>query len=103
MHDSVYDIAGDDPRMAKYLRLLLVGLAKGPNRELAELAEGVLDGSVDLRQAAASDAYDHHFDGAFTAAYDDYQSLDSGQREALEREGSAQLNALLEDTTDIRR
>lgn len=57
MHDSVYEIAGDDPRIAKLLRARLSRLAEGPAGPLQEMAESVLSGHQDLRLAAESDAY----------------------------------------------
>ena len=52
MHDSAYDLAGGDARKAKLLRVSLQKLADGPDGALKEMAEGVLRGELDLREAA---------------------------------------------------
>ncbi|AGZ43033.1 hypothetical protein [Actinoplanes friuliensis] len=97
MHDSAYEVAGDDPRLAKLLRVSLTKLAEGDDPLLREMAEGVLDGSVDLRRAAMSDAYDAGFDAAFSQFRDHYDSLDQDQREELAAETERQLDSLLDD------
>lgn len=43
MHHSVYDMAGDDPRIAKFLRTTLTKLADGDDPLMREMARGVLD------------------------------------------------------------
>jgi hypothetical protein len=96
MHDSVYEIAGDDPRMAKLLRASLAKLAAGPEGPLREMAEGVLNGEVDLRQAAMSDAYGDELGAAFGRFWSRYEQLDQRERDDLVRQTEEQLDELLD-------
>ncbi|OJF13004.1 hypothetical protein [Couchioplanes caeruleus] len=96
MHDSVYDLAGDDPRIAKFLRTALTQLADNPDPPLREMAQGVLDGHVDLRQAATSDAYAASFNEGSRAFWSYYDNLDETERQELARTGKHQLDTLLD-------
>jgi hypothetical protein len=96
MHDSAYEIAGDDPRMAKVLRASLQKLADGPDGLLKEMAEGVLRGEVDLRQAAMSDAYGQELGDAFDRFSTYYTDLDQAERDRLVADTEGQLDDLLE-------
>lgn len=97
MHDSVYDVAGGDRRVVAFLRKTLTGLADSPDPKLRELAAGVLDGSLDLRQAMNSDVYTDSFTAASEDFFTYYDSLDEGERLALERSGREQLDTVLEE------
>ncbi|WP_067508268.1 hypothetical protein [Actinoplanes sp. TFC3] len=97
MHDSVYEIAGDDPRIAKFLRTTLTQLADGDDPLMREMAKGVLDGSVDLRQAATSPAYDASFSAAADSFWSYYEGLNEDERQELARSGSSQLDVLLDE------
>ncbi|MFI5938141.1 hypothetical protein [Actinoplanes sp. NPDC051494] len=96
MHDSVYDIAGDDPRIAKYLRTSLTALANGSDPLLRELAEGVLSGQVNLRDAVASDVYDEAVGSAFERFSTHYDQLDADEKARLTSEAGQQLDELLD-------
>jgi hypothetical protein len=96
MHDSVYDIAGDDPRKAKLLRASLQQLADGPDGALKEMAEGVLRGEVDLRQAAMSDAYGPQLGAAFDRFSTYYSELGQAECDELVATAERQLNELLD-------
>jgi hypothetical protein len=96
MHDSVYDIAGNDPRIAKLLRLNLAKLAAGPDGPLKEMAEGVLDGHVDLRHAALTDTYGTELGTAFHRFQVYYQDLDAADRDQLTAATQQQLDHLLD-------
>lgn len=96
MHDSVYDIAGDDSRIAKLLRVSLTKLADGPDGPLKELAEGVLSGHVDIRQAAMSDACGDELGAAFDRFSSYYEQLDQDERVALVEKAERQLSVLLD-------
>jgi hypothetical protein len=98
MHDSVYEIAGDDPRVAKALRAGLTKLADGPAGPLREMAEGVLDGGLDLRRAAMSDVYGAELGTAFGAFWSHYETLDEEQRAELTGNAERQLDAMLDET-----
>lgn len=103
MHDSVYDLAGDDPRIAKSLRASLTKLAEGPDGLLKEMAEGVLHGEIDLRQAALSEAYGNEIGVAldkFTVYYD---TLDQDERNALAGQAEEQLDILLDGPATLSR
>lgn len=97
MHDSVYDIAGDDPRIAKFLRSSLTALARGDDPILREMAEGVLAGQVDLREAAASEAYGEALGRSFERFQDHYDQLDDDEREQLVARAGRQLDDLLDE------
>jgi hypothetical protein len=96
MHDSVYELAGDDPRMAKLLRASLTKLAAGADGPLREMAEGVLSGHVDLRQAAMSDTYGDELGSAFGRFWSHYEQLDQRERDELVRQTEVQLDELLD-------
>jgi hypothetical protein len=96
MHDSVYEMAGDDPRLAKLLRASLTKLAAGPDGLLKELAEGVLSGHVDLRQAAMSDTYGDELGSAFGRFWSHYEQLDQQERDELVQQTAEQLDELLD-------
>lgn len=96
MHDSVYDLAGSDPRKAKLLRASLQQLADGPDGVLKEMAEGVLRGEVDLRQAAMSDAYGPELGAAFDRFSTYYTELDQDERDQLVATAERQLDELLD-------
>jgi hypothetical protein len=98
MHDSAYDIAGGDPRKAKLLRASLQKLADGPDGLLKEMAEGVLRGEMDLRQAAMSDAYGPELGSAFDRFATYYVALDQAERDQLVATTEDQLNELLDTT-----
>ncbi len=97
MHDSVYDIAGGDPRIAKLLRLSLAKLAAGPDGSLKEMADGVLDGNVDLRHAAMSGTYGSEIGTAFNRFWTDYQHLEPADRDQLAADAQQQLDELLDE------
>jgi hypothetical protein len=97
MHDSAYDIAGTDPRKAKLLRASLQKLADGPDGLLKEMAEGVLRGEIDLRQAAMSDTYGPELGNAFDRFATYYTALDQSQRDLLVATTEHQLDKLLDD------
>lgn len=96
MHDSVYEIAGD-PRLAKFLRTSLTTLANGSEPLLRELAEGVLSGRVNLREAVASDAYGEALSSAFERFSAYYDRLDGDEKERLTSETAQQLDDLLDE------
>jgi hypothetical protein len=96
MQDSVYELAGDDSRLAKLLRASLTKLAAGPDGLLKEMAEGVLTGHVDLRQAAMSDAYGDELGSAFGRFWSHYEQLDQQERDELVRQAEQQLDELLD-------
>ncbi|NJC69098.1 hypothetical protein HC031_05080 [Planosporangium thailandense] len=96
MHDSVYEVASDDPRLAKLLRASLTKLATGPEGPLREMAEGVLSGHLDLRRAAMSDAYGDALGSAFGRFWSHYEQLDQQERDELVRRTEDQLDALLD-------
>jgi hypothetical protein len=98
MHNSVYEIAGHDPRLAKLLRASLTKLANGPDSPLREMAEGVLDGRLDLRTAAMSDAYGEELGTAFGQFWSYYEHLDDQQRQELVGQAEDQLDQLLDTT-----
>ncbi|MBF9131351.1 hypothetical protein I0C86_20635 [Plantactinospora sp. S1510] len=100
MHDSVYEIAGDDPRIAKLLRASLTKLARGPAGPLQEMAESVLSGQQDLRLAAESDAYGSELGDAFGQFWSHYETLDETQRQELVEQTEGQLDELLAEPTD---
>ncbi|HWG97777.1 MAG TPA: hypothetical protein VNV66_00250 [Pilimelia sp.] len=81
--DSVTDVAGGDPRLAAVLRAHLRRLAEGPPGPLREMAEGVLRGEVDLRQAAHSQAYGAELGAAFRRFWSDYQAMSQRERDQL--------------------
>jgi hypothetical protein len=96
VHDSVYDIAGDDPRIAMLLRRSLTKLAAGPDGPLKEMAEGILDGHLDLRHAAMSDTYGDQLGAAFGRFWSHYQDLDPADRDQLVARTQRQLDELLD-------
>ena len=96
MHDSAYDIAGEDPRKAKLLRASLQKLADGPDGLLKEMADGVLRGEIDLREAAASDVYGPEIGAAFDRFSTYYSALDQSERDALIANAERQLDELLD-------
>ncbi|GIM98232.1 hypothetical protein [Paractinoplanes toevensis] len=98
MHDSVYEIAGNDPRKAKLLRASLQKLADQPDGLLKEMAEQVLRGELDLRQAAMSDTYGQPLGVAFDQFTTYYDELDQHERDELVADTQQQLNELLDDS-----
>jgi hypothetical protein len=96
MHDSVYEIAGDDPRKAKLLRASLEKLADGPDDLLKEMARGVLGGDLDLREAATSQVYGDQLGVAFDKFSAYYTDLDQHERDQLVATAGRQLNELLD-------
>jgi hypothetical protein len=82
MHDSVYDIAGDDPRLAKLLRSSLQKLADGPDGPLREMAEGVLNEAIDK-----------------FSAY--FARLDHEQRDQVVADTQRQLDELLDGPSQL--
>lgn len=96
MHDSVYDIAGDDPRMAKLLRTSLQQLADGPDGLLKEMADGVLGGELDLREAAMSSVYGPELGAALDQFTFYYRELDQQDRDQLVTTTQRQLDELLD-------
>jgi hypothetical protein len=96
MHDSVYEIAGDDPRMAKLLRTSMQQLADGPDGLLKEMAEGVLRGDLDLREAAMSTVYGPELGKAFDQFTSYYTELDEQDRVHLVATTQRQLDELLD-------
>ena len=99
MHDSVYDLTHGDPRLAKALKASLTKLADGPDSPLKEMAEGVLTGHVDLRQAAMSDAYGDDIGAAFNTFQTHYDHLDQAERDHLITKTEHQLDELLDGPT----
>jgi hypothetical protein len=96
MHDSVYDVAGDDPRIAKLLRASLTKLAQGPDGLLREMAEGVMNGQVNLRDAARSDVYGEELGLAFGRFWTYFEELDESERDELVHKTQGQLDELLD-------
>jgi hypothetical protein len=96
VHDSAYEVAGNDARIAKMLRATLTRMAEGPDGSLKEMAVGVLSGKIDLRQAAMSDAYGAELGRAFGTFWTHYQELDDDERRELTEKGQQQLDALLD-------
>ena len=92
MHDSAYDLAGGDPRKAKLLRVSLQKLADGPDGVLKEMAEGVLRGELDLREAAMSDVYGPALGAAFDQFSTYYTELDQEERDQLVATTERQLD-----------
>jgi hypothetical protein len=58
------------------------------------MAEGVLSGRVDLRQAAASDVYGEELGAGFRRFWADYEQLDPEEREELARQAARQIDEL---------
>ncbi|GAA2548059.1 hypothetical protein GCM10010435_16760 [Winogradskya consettensis] len=100
MHDSVYDLAGDDPRLAKVLRASLRKLADGPDGPLKEMAEGVLNDQIDLRQAAMSQAYGDEIGAAFNEFAGYFTKLDPEERDRIVQETQHQLDVFLDGPSD---
>jgi hypothetical protein len=96
MHQSAYDVAGDDPRMAKLLRASLTKLANGPDGPLKEMADGVLSGQLDLREAAMSDAYGEELGVAFGRFQTYFDALDEEERQELVGQAEERLDELLD-------
>ena len=96
MHDSAYDLAGGDPRKTKLLRGSLQKLADGPDGVLKEMAEGVLRGDLDLREAAMSDVYGPDLGAAFDRFSTYYTELDQEERDQLAATTERQLDELLD-------
>jgi hypothetical protein len=96
MHDSADDLAGGDPRKAKLLRVSLQKLADGPDGALKEMAEGVLRGELDIRDAAMSDAYGPELGAAFDRFTNYYTELDQEERDQLVATTERQLDELLD-------
>ncbi|GAB7036562.1 MULTISPECIES: hypothetical protein [Catenuloplanes] len=94
MHDSAYELAGDR-RMTKAVRLLLEKLAAGTDGTLKEMAEGVLAGNLDLREAAHSSIYGDALSAATEPALRRCAEMDEDERRALVRRTEAELEDLL--------
>ena len=95
MHDSVYEMAGD-PRVAKAVRLLLTELGDGPDGPLKEMAEGILAGNLDPREAAGSAAYGDELGTAFGSFWTRYQQLGPDERAELVEATERELDDLLD-------
>ena len=95
MHDSVYEMAGD-PRIAKALRLGLERIADGPDGPLKEMAEGVLAGNLDLREAASSEVYGEALGVAAGRFWTGYEQVGEDERTELIRRAESRLDELLE-------
>lgn len=80
----------------KLLRASLQELADGPDGLLKEMAEGVLRGEVDLREAAMSDSYGPELGKAFDRFATYYTDLDQAERDELVATTEDQLNELLD-------
>ena len=98
--DTLYQVAGDDPRIAKFLRTSLTRLADGPDGPLREMAGAVLRGDLDLRQAALSDAYGAELGTAFHRFWSDYQGMEPADRDRAVQQAEEHLDTLLEDERD---
>ena len=96
MHVSAYDVAGSDPRKSELLRKSLEKLAGGLDGVLKEMAEGVLRGELNLREAAMSDVYGAELGVVFDqfAAY--YAKLDQQERDHLVVTAERQLDELVD-------
>ena len=94
MHESVYEVAGNDRTMTVILRNALTGMARGSDPALRDLARDVLDGAVDLRKAAMSTVYDEALGEKFDEFWSAYQKMDPAEREALLRQTREHLDQL---------
>jgi hypothetical protein len=92
--DTIYQVSGDDPRIARYLRASLTRLADGPEGPLREMADAVLRGDVDLRRAALSDAYGAELGTAFQRFWSTYREMDPADRERAVRQAEEHLDGL---------
>ena len=88
MSDDITDIVGGDNRRAHVLRDNLTKLADGPDPLLREMATGVLNGDVRLRDAAASDAYSDVLAGTFHTFWTAYQDMTPEERADLVAQGN---------------
>jgi hypothetical protein len=86
----------DEPRKAKLLRASLQKLAGGPDGLLKEMADGVLRGELDLREAAMSNVYGPELGAAFDKFSTYYIDLDQQERDQLVATAGRQLDELLD-------
>ncbi|SHN06281.1 hypothetical protein SAMN05443668_102788 [Cryptosporangium aurantiacum] len=87
MHESVYEIAGDDRRLIQLCRDALNRLAEGANEALREMATEVLRGDLDLRAAVNSDYYGAELGRAVESFRKYYHGLSPADRSELMEEG----------------
>jgi hypothetical protein len=87
MNDDISEIVGGDAHRAKVLREQLSLLAKGSNPMLREMATGVLNGDLGLRDAAASDVYGDAIGSTFNTFWTKYQDMTPEERTDLIGQG----------------
>lgn len=87
MNDDITDIVGGDAQRARMLRDNLIRLASCPNPMLREMATGVLNGDVRLRDAAASDVYSDAITGTIHTFWNTYQNMTPEERAGLIAQG----------------
>ena len=87
MNPDLLDMAGDDPCRARAIQQLLTKLVDGPNPVLREMATGVLNGDVTLRDAAASSAYSDAIAGRFDTFWQRYETLTPDEHDDLLADG----------------
>ncbi|QGN46423.1 hypothetical protein ACN26Y_09080 [Micromonospora sp. WMMD558] len=83
------DIAAGDHHRSQALRDALTRLANGPNDVLREMATGVLNGDISLRDAVATDTYAAELTKPFEAFWARYEEMTPEEREQLAAQGTA--------------
>lgn len=91
MTDELTDIAGGDPRRAQVLRDCLTQFADGPESELRDMARAVLNGEIQLREAARSSTYGAAMGESFETFWARYRQLSPEERADLEASGREYL------------
>ncbi|MGK5680151.1 hypothetical protein [Actinoplanes sp. URMC 104] len=87
MSQELLDMAGGDTYRARAIHQLLTKLADGPDPALREMAKGILEGNLYLRDAAASDIYSTAIAHRFDTFWQHHQSLTDDERQALLADG----------------
>jgi hypothetical protein len=87
MNPDILETAGGDTYRARALHRLLSTLADGPDPVLREMARGVLQGDLGLRDAAASPVYGDAIADRFDTFWRHHQNLTPDEHQALLADG----------------
>ncbi len=87
MNPKLLDMTGGDLYRARALHQLLARLADGPEPLLREMATGVLNGDLSLRDAAASQTYSDAIADRFDTFWQHHQNLTPEQHRTLLADG----------------
>ncbi len=93
--EEFLSISGGDPAIARLLHMQLTELAQGKGGNiLAEMAQEILTGRVDLREAIRTRGYEEEVVSGIEKFRNYWDSMSSEEKQAAERAGNELLSEL---------